>query len=79
MTSKNEMISVPKRRRSAIIWKCLWSIDSKDDEYIKKMAKDYIPINLTEAIIDYKPIGGENNKNTVVLISRPCRKCWSNC
>ncbi len=64
--SKNVIISIPEEKTFShhleISADC-----SKNDDYIRKMAKDYIPIDLTEAIIDYKPITGEDGKEPVVF------------
>jgi Tfp pilus assembly PilM family ATPase len=66
MASKNVIISIPEEKTFSHHLEIPVEY-SKDDEYIKKMARDYIPIDLTEAIIDYRPIEEESNKNTVVF------------
>jgi len=64
--SKNVIISIPEEKTFSHHLEIPVE-HSNDDEYIKKMARDYIPIDLTEAVIDYRPIEEESNKNTIVF------------
>jgi len=64
ITSKNVIISIPEEKTFSHHLEIPVE-HSKNDEYIRKMARDYIPIDLTEAIIDYRVIS--NDGKTVIF------------
>ncbi|MBU0727775.1 pilus assembly protein PilM [Patescibacteria group bacterium] len=66
ITSKNVIISIPEEKTFG------HHIDvpkehSKDEEFIKNLAKDFIPIELNDAIIDFKQIKEGLNKKIVTF------------